>query len=97
MKVTAMLILMALSVSILASFSISPCRHKRRPDDHAHIITLDVCKTSGSSTPVKAKAPAIKEAIYNLFSSAFSGYIQIIHPQNKPSLIAFQLKHPPRS
>jgi len=97
MKIQALLILIALSLSILSSLYVSPPRHVRRTDDHSHFITLDECNPSGSAVSVSADTPALVESFCSLLPLEFSGYTKVVYPQYKSTLIAFQLKHPPRS
>ena len=93
MKIQSILILIVLSFSILSplSISISPL------DDHSYIVTLDVCHASGSAVSVNADIPALQESLCNLCPLGLCGYTRIIDPSSKPSLIASDLEHPPKS
>ena len=97
MKIRALLILIALTLSILSPLSVSPSRHVRRTDDHSYIVTLDVCKTAGSAVSVSTDTPALQECPSKVFPFDFYEYTEVIYPQSKPSLIAFQLKRPPKA
>lgn len=92
MKKVALIMLLVLFSAVCSPLTIiaSPS------DSSSFLIALDVCNSSGSFMSVNADSPAIQECLCNLHPLAFVGYMELIDPSYKPTVIPFKQERPPR-
>jgi hypothetical protein len=93
MKARALLILIALTVSIAAPLSVTPSP----VESGTFLITLDVCDAANPAVSTGSTMPGIHECQCIVRPAAFVGFTRITGIIFRPLLIATQEEHPPRS
>lgn len=93
MKLTGVLILLALSV-----FIISPLSIQVSPSDKGTCIAaLDVCHAAGSAVSLNADAPAVLECPCGFHPLELSGLADISNRHFHPNVLFSRLERPPKS
>ena len=93
MKLKAALVLVAFFLSLAAPLSVQISASGGAPI----LVTLDVCNAAGAALSVNADIPGIQEYPCLLAPPAFSGYVDISHPESFLPITASNQGHPPEA
>lgn len=92
MRIRTVLILIALSVSIISPLS----AHISVSSNGTFLITLDVCIAAGCALSVNQYLPCLYEYQFEFPVLEITDLFDNSNPAFKPLLIAFQMDRPPR-
>ena len=92
MKPRAVVILIALAVSIFAPLSINPSP----TGSGTFLITLDVCDAANPAVSANSTMPGIHESPCVIIPAGIVGFTRVVDVMFHPLLFATQEEHPPK-
>ena len=92
MKARALVILFALTVSIVAPLSVAPSP----AGGGTFLVTLDVCDAANPAVSANSTMPGIHESPCIIIPAVFVDFTRITSLMFHPLLIATQEEHPPK-
>lgn len=92
MKGRALVILIALAVSVVVPLSVTPSP----AGNGTFLIMLDICDAANPALSANSTMPGIHECPCTILPAGFVGFTHVVDVMFHPLLIAAQEEHPPR-
>ncbi len=93
MKTAGIIALLAVSLCVLSSLPINICLL----DKGEYIVTLDVCRESGTAVSCYSDTPVIAECTCKVSPLELAGIVESSGQHSGSAVTTFQLDRPPRS